>query len=89
MITQTEIKEWGNSLAIRIPKKVKDKLNLHSGSHINISLDGNKIILESEENPFFNLSKDMNLLSVVGKISATNKHSINEFDDEVVGGEVW
>lgn len=89
LVAKTEVKEWGNSLAVRIPKKVKDALGLHDGSQMSISLDGNKVILESEENPFFDLSRDMNLLSIVGKITSKNKHSGEEFDDDAVGEEVW
>ena len=89
LVAKTEIKEWGNSLAIRIPKKIKDALGLRDGSQINISLEGNKVILESEENPFFDLSKDMNLLRITNKITTKNKHSGEEFDDYAVGKEVW
>ena len=89
LVAKTEIKEWGNSLAIRIPKKIKDALGLRDGSQINISLEGNKVILESEENPLFDLSKDMNLLRITNKITTKNKHSGEEFDDYAVGKEVW
>ena len=89
LVAKTEIKEWGNSLAIRIPKKIKDALGLHDGSQINISLEGNKVILESDENPFFDLSKDMNLLRITNKITTKNKHSGEEFDDYDVGKVVW
>lgn len=89
LVAQTEIKEWGNSLAIRIPRKIKEALSLHNGSQINISLDGNKVVLESPENPFFDLSKDISLLAVVGKITSKNRHSGEEFEETAVGGEVW
>ena len=89
LVAKTEIKEWGNSLAIRIPKKIKDALGLHDGSQINISLEGNKVILESEKNSFFDLSKDSDLLRITNKINAKNKHSGEEFDDYAVGKEVW
>ena len=89
LVAKTEIKEWGNSLAIRIPKKIKDALGLHDGSQINISLEGNKVILESEKNSFFDLSKDMNLLRITNKITTKNKHSGEDFDDYAVGKEVW
>ena len=89
LVAKTEIKEWGNSLAIRIPKKIKDALGLHDGSQINISLEGDKVILESDENSFFDLSKDMNLLRITNKITTKNKHSGDEFDDYAVGKEVW
>jgi len=89
LVAKTEIKEWGNSLAIRIPKKIKDALGLHDGSQINISLEGNKVILESEKNSFFDLSKDSDLLRITNKITTKNKHSGDEFDDYAVGKEVW
>ena len=89
LVAKTEIKEWGNSLAIRIPKKIKDALGLHDGSQINISLEGNKVILESDKNSFFDLSKDSDLLRITNKITTKNKHSGDEFDDYAVGKEVW
>ena len=89
LVAKTEIKEWGNSLAIRIPKKIKDALGLHDGSQINISLEGNKVILESEKNSFFDLSKDSDLLRITNKITTKNKHSGDEFDDYAIGKEVW
>ena len=89
LVAKTEIKEWGNSLAIRIPKKIKDALGLHDGSQINISLEGNKVILESEKNSFFDLSKDSDLLRITNKITTKIKHSGDEFDDYAVGKEVW
>lgn len=88
-VTQTEIKEWGNSLAMRIPRKIKEALNLQNGSQINISIDGNKVVLEAINNPFFHLSADTNLLSIVNAITTQNKHSSEEFNDNVVGDEIW
>jgi antitoxin component of MazEF toxin-antitoxin module len=86
-ISTTEIKTWGNSLGVRIPKKVVDALKLHDGSQVKISLDGNKVVLESENNPFFDLSQDLNLMTLLSKITSKNKHSSDE--DEAVGQEVW
>ena len=91
-IGATVVKTWGNSLGVRIPKKVADALGLHDGSQIKISLDGNKIMLESESNPFFDLSQDLNLMTLLSKITSKNKHSSDEderLDDEAFGQEVW
>ncbi len=88
-IGATVVKTWGNSLCVRIPKKVADALKLHDGSQIKISLDGNKIVLEPESNPFFDLSQDLNLMTLLSKITSKNKHSSDEFEGEVVGEEVW
>lgn len=84
-----EVKKWGNSLGIRIPKKVTDALKLHDGSQIKVILDGKKIVLEPESNPFFDLSKDFSLSSLLSKITSKNMHSDNEFNGEKVGKEVW
>ena len=44
---------------------------------------------ESESNPFFDLSQDLNLMTLLSKITSKNKHSSDELEDEVVGSEVW
>ncbi len=91
-IGATVVKTWGNSLGVRIPKKVADALKLHDGSQIKVSLEGSKIVLESESNPFFDLSQDLNLMTLLSKITSKNKHSSDEdesTDDEAVGQEVW
>jgi hypothetical protein len=47
-------------------------------------------MLDSESNPFFDLSQDLNLMSLVSKITSKNKHSNNEeIDDEASGQKVW
>jgi antitoxin MazE len=89
LVATTEIKEWGNSLAVRIPKKIKDALGFHNGSRVSISLEGKKVILESSENPFFNLSKDVSLNEVLNKITAKNKHLADDFKTKPIGREVW
>lgn len=88
-VKSTEVKTWGNSLGVRIPKKVAEALKLQNGSQIKLKLDGQKIILEPEDNSFFNLSKDLNLLALVSKITDKNKHSNDDFDDVQVGQEIW
>ncbi|MEN9782642.1 MAG: hypothetical protein RL208_795, partial [Pseudomonadota bacterium] len=62
-------------------------LKLHDGSQIKVSLEGSKIVLESESNPFFDLSQDLNLMTLLSKITSKNRHSSDE--DDVVGQEVW
>lgn len=38
MLSQTHLSNWGNSQAIRIPKKVLNKLNLTKDQNFNISI---------------------------------------------------
>ena len=94
-IAITKIKTWGNTLGIRIPKKVTDTLNLLDGTQIKVSIDENKIILESTNNLFFDLSKDVELSALLSKITKKNKHSrddpdaYNSKDSDVLGKEIW
>ena len=93
IISTTEVKAWGNSLGVRIPKRVTEALKLHDGSQIKVMLDGERIVLEPESNPFFDLSQDLNLMTLLSKITSKNKHSSdedeNEESDDVIGQEVW
>lgn len=41
-----QIYKTGNSLAVTLPKKMTDKLGLEDGSTVNVSQEGNKIIIE-------------------------------------------
>ena len=89
IILPTTVKSWGNSLGIRIPKKIIDNFHLHDGSPMKIMIDGNKIILEPDNNTFFNLSINVSLATVLSKITNKNKHSSSEFEDDPMGNEIW
>ncbi|MEM8777843.1 MAG: AbrB/MazE/SpoVT family DNA-binding domain-containing protein [Cyanobacteria bacterium P01_G01_bin.49] len=39
------VAKWGNSLAIRIPKNIADKINLKEGTAISIDVTNNIIII--------------------------------------------
>lgn len=41
------LNKWGNSIGIRIPKKLLESINLKLGDTLSISTQGNKIILSS------------------------------------------
>jgi len=43
---QTKITKTGNSLAVRIPKKVVDYLKIETGKEVYIHPDGRKLIIE-------------------------------------------
>ena len=41
----TRVQKWGNSLAVRIPRSYAKDARLTSGSTVNISVRGGKIVL--------------------------------------------
>lgn len=52
MLSQTHLSNWGNSQAIRIPKKVLNKLNLTKDQNFNISIKENSIVLTPTKKKF-------------------------------------
>ncbi|MBM7645986.1 antitoxin MazE [Scopulibacillus daqui] len=39
MTMATTIQKWGNSLAVRIPKDIAERINIHKGSEIEIRVE--------------------------------------------------
>jgi antitoxin MazE len=80
--TTTQVKMWGNSLAIRIPARVARDLGLTNDSQIEISSDGKTAIIKREEQPRVLLEE------LVKGVTPDNIH--DEVDwGEPVGREIW
>ena len=45
-----QVAQWGNSLAVRLPKKVVEALNLKSGDNVSIEVVGTRAV-EIEKKP--------------------------------------
>ncbi len=75
------VAKWGNSLAIRIPKNVAEKIKLKEGTVISIDVTDNNIVITPEK-PRYTLEE---LLS-----GASSEDFEGEYDwGETVGEEVW
>lgn len=79
---RVKVQMWGNSLALRIPKSFAKETGLYDGSSVNLSLDGEKLIIEpaSEE--------EYNLVDLLSEVNESNIHG------EVIygsprGKELW
>jgi len=53
----TKIKSWGNSLGLRISKKLAKDLHLKDGSHVNVEIQNGKIIITPKESPDYSLEE--------------------------------
>jgi len=42
-----QVKRWGNSLGVKMPKKIADKVHIKEGSNIDIKVSNNKVIITS------------------------------------------
>jgi antitoxin MazE len=78
----TKIQQWGNSLALRIPKAFAVEANLHKGAVVDVSEEGGKIILTPVKKRKFTLE------SLLAGVTKENIHS-EISTGKMVGKEIW
>jgi len=82
MTTNSSIKKWGNSLAIRIPSSVIQDLALSENSSVQITSNGVVATIQPKKR------KKVTLNELVAAITPDNIH--NEVDwGKPVGKEIW
>lgn len=77
----TSIQKWGNSLAVRIPKAFAAQANLDENTDVDISLDGDTIVISHAR-------REWNLDELVGRISPANRHRETDRGRKS-GKEIW
>jgi antitoxin MazE len=75
-----KIQKWGNSLGVRIPKTIIEKVNLSENSEVVIESKNGTIVI-------FPAKKQYSLDSLLEQITKGNLHSEEDFKSE--GKEVW
>ena len=79
---QTQLKKWGNSLALRIPKTLAQEIDLAFNSPVEISIvEGALVIRPLPEN-------GLSLEALLADITDENLHQEVE-TGTAVGNEVW
>lgn len=79
---QTQIKKWGNSLALRIPKLLALDANLKQNKLVELSIDKNSIIITPIGEKEYSLEK------LLKSVTKSNLHG--EFNTGApVGKEIW
>lgn len=83
-MSMTTIQKWGNSYAVRIPKKAMDKLHLRAGNTVTIH--------ESVRNGTLSIvptkPREHTLAEMLSRITDKNRHGEADWGD-AVGNEVW
>lgn len=79
----TKVKQWGNSLAIRVPKEIAKKALLVEGSEVVLSFKNKDIVIARTE------KKKETLRDLVAKITPENKRELIIPDNDFVGKETW
>jgi antitoxin MazE len=78
----TKIQQWGNSLALRIPKAFAVEAKLHKGAVVDVSEEGGKIILTPVK------KKNITLKSLLSGVTKENIHG-EISTGKKVGKEIW
>ncbi len=74
-----QVNQWGNSLAIRIPKKIAEHLNITHESQMELEVKDDVMLLKK---PKYTLEE------LVSKITPDNIHPETD-TGEAVGNEIW
>ena len=77
-----KIVKWGNSLGLRIPKSFAKEAGVEEGSAVDISLDGDRIVIRPAEPVRYQIS------DLVSEIREDNIHEEIDTGD-AVGREGW
>ncbi len=79
---ETRVQKWGNSLALRIPKPLANQIGLEPNSPVELSLRGDKLMIELVTPP------ELNLDDLLARVTRDNIHG--EVDTgPPIGREVW
>ncbi|MCA9920322.1 MAG: AbrB/MazE/SpoVT family DNA-binding domain-containing protein [Anaerolineales bacterium] len=79
---QTQIKKWGNSLALRIPKLLAEQLDIKTDSEVEIAVEDGQMVIKPLPEPTLTFEE------LLAQITDENLHEEVE-TGTAVGGEVW
>jgi len=79
---QTQIKKWGNSLALRIPKLLAEQLDIKTDTEVEIVVEDGQMVIKPLPEPTLTLEE------MLAQITAENLHEEVE-TGTAVGGEAW
>ena len=79
---ETQVKKWGNSLALRIPKPLADEMGLEEDSPVELTLLEGKLLLA----PVAKTSPSLN--DLLKQVTADNVHGEVE-TGAASGREIW
>lgn len=79
---QTQVKKWGNSLALRIPKSLAEQLDMKTDTEVEIVVEDGQLVIKPLPEP------ELTLEALLSQITAENLHEEVE-TGTAVGSEVW
>ena len=79
---QTMIQQWGNSLALRIPKAFAQQAKVKKGSRIKLTIEKNRLVMEPIE------KKPVTLKQLLAGVTPENIHPETDWG-KPMGKEIW
>jgi len=80
--TKTQLAKWGNSLAVRIPKRVIESARLREGDEVTLAVGKDEAIVMRPARRRYRLHE------LVSRITARNRHDETDWGPPV-GKEAW
>ena len=68
----TKVQKWGNSLAVRIPSNIAEKIAIQQGSEIELSVENHVLILKPKK-------KKPSLDDLLAQVAIENRHTEIDF----------
>ena len=79
---KTVVQQWGNSLALRIPKAFAQQTSIRKGSAINLSVENGRMVMKPIR------PRKYSLKELVSKITPQNRHPETDWG-KPMGKEIW
>ena len=78
---KTKIQKWGNSLAVRLPKRITEEQALTAGAGVSVEMEKGKIVIKPTK-------EKETLDSLLAQVTTDNTHDETDWN-EARGKEVW
>ncbi|MFW6057179.1 MAG: AbrB/MazE/SpoVT family DNA-binding domain-containing protein [Chloroflexota bacterium] len=79
---KTRVQKWGNSLALRLPKRFAEEIGITRESHVEMTVRDGAIVIAPERTPHYELDQ------LVAAITPDNIHRAVE-TGPAMGDEEW
>ncbi len=79
---KTAVQQWGNSLAVRIPRAFADQARVRKGTQVNLTLDKGRLVITPAQ------IKKVSLKKLLAKVTRSNVHPETDWGLPA-GKEVW
>jgi len=82
-----QLSNWGNSLAMRIPREYRDALDLKVGSKVDVTVKDNSLVIKLAD--MKSLSNKIDLKKLMNGVTIENSPDSDQFEDDTSGEEIW